>query len=767
MILPDAASSPLILRLFGPFEALVSGRSLPPLRSRKTLWLLALLALKRGREIERSWLAGTLWPESAEPQALTGLRQVLSDLRRALGGESARLRCPSRHVVSLDLTGADVDLIAFDDAIARGDLPSLERAVSLYRGPLLEGCLEEWAFQERSVREAACLSSLERLAIHERIRGDLHRATDLLRRAVVIDPLRESARRRLMETLADGGNAAEAILVYRELRTLLHRETLAEPDPRTTEQFRRIRARSRNVLSPHPAKDASPPPLRIPHPLTPLIGREAQSEEIIALLTSSRLLTLVGTGGVGKTRLALQVAESVVEEYPDGVWFVDLSGISDPSLVAPATATTLGLREDPSRSVTETLQSYLMVRSLLLILDNCEHLIEACSGLAESLLRECTRIRILATSRRPLGLIGEVAWRTPSLSLPDPLNATASDLSRSEAARLLIARAKAANPPFEPDDRDRSSIVNICRQLDGIPLAIELAATQVRSLPLGEIEARLENGFRLRIGGSRAGPARHRTLKATLDWSHELLDDRDRMLLRRLSVFPGDFDLDAAQAIGLERGREDYAVVEAVSSLVDQGWVVYQKRDGKGRYRLLETVRQYGRERLEESGEEETIGGRHRDRYLGMAERTALGLYGPGRKHLMDQFEEEHANLRAALEWSRSRAEDGHLLLRMTAALSEFWFERGHWSEGQRWIEVALGMTELPASSSRIDTLVGASELARWQGRYPEAIAWAEEGLALALERGDRRAAARSLMALGDVRSSHDQKGYQTTRSCM
>jgi len=342
--------APLVLRLFGPFDAQVNGRPLPPLRSRRGQWLLALLILRHGREVERGWLAGTLWPDNPESQALYNLRRNLVSLRHALGVEAGRLRAPTPHTLSLDLQGAEADVAAFDAAITQGDAPSLRRAVALYRGPLLEGCGEEWAFPERQAREGAYLSALEQLADRALTDRDVPAAEGYLRQAAAVDPLRESAQRALMQALAVGGNDAAALLTYRELRLRLHRELNAEPDPETTVLFQQIRAEARRrAASPasgvgceapgdrgrgsgaapapslrmpgaawvRPARFTSPVagdplheaiPHNLPLQLTRFVGREDQIAEVMDWLTTHRLVTLTGIGGCGKTRLALQVA---------------------------------------------------------------------------------------------------------------------------------------------------------------------------------------------------------------------------------------------------------------------------------------------------------------------------------------------------------------------------------------------------------------------------------------------------------------------------
>src|SRR5918997_3914016 len=346
----------------------------------------------------------------------------------------------------------------------------------------------------------------------------------------------------------------------------------------------------------------------LPLQLTSFVGREREIAEARDLLAEQRLLTLTGPGGCGKTRLALKAAAELAERFEDGVWLVELASLSDPALVPQTVAFALGMREQPGRLLTDTLSEYLELKKMLLVLDNCEHLVEACAQLAEALLRACPNLRILATSREALGITGETGWLVPSLSLPDPRYLPPVDeLPRYEAARLFIERAAAMLPTFELTDRNAAAVARLCRGLDGIPLAIELAAARVKVLSVEQIAERLHDRFRLLTLGSRTALPRHRTLRATIDWSHDLLSEEEKVLFRRLSVFVGGFALGAAEAVCVGEDLEENEVLDLLSHLVDKSLVVMQERGGGMRYGLLETVRQYGREKLEESGEAEAV----------------------------------------------------------------------------------------------------------------------------------------------------------------
>ncbi len=578
---PGEAGAGLTVRLFGPVEVRVGGEPLRSLHSRKGLWLLALLALRAGRDVEREWLAGVLWLDSDATHARRNLRQSLSDLRLALGPEAARLAAQGARTVRFVLEGAFVDALAFDAALARGDAESLAEAVSLYRGPLLEGCVEEWCLPERQQREQAYLGALAALAIAATARGEPPKATEYLRTALAMDPFREDLQRGLMGAMAAAGNPTAALLVYREYRELLRGEMGAEPAEETTTLFRRLREETRAGSSrqePGGRRQAAEgqaaggrrQAARLPVPLTELIGREAAGREVAVLLAparswnsepGSRLVTLTGAGGIGKTRLALQVATELAEEFLDGVRFVELAALSDGALVPDTVAGALGIAEPAATHpagappAVESLCEALRECELLLALDNCEHLVPACAELADQLLGRCPRLRILATSRQPLGLVGEVAWRVPSLAAPGspPPPAGVKDalayFFEFDALRLFVARAQQANPGFRLTPADAATVAQICRRLDGIPLAIELAAARVRAMPAAAIAARLDDRFQLLTGGSRTALPRQQTLRGALDWSYDLLTEEERALMRRLSVFAGGWTLEAAEEV--------------------------------------------------------------------------------------------------------------------------------------------------------------------------------------------------------------------------
>ncbi|HEY6403819.1 MAG TPA: AAA family ATPase, partial [Blastocatellia bacterium] len=471
-------------------------------------------------------------------------------------------------------------------------------------------------------------------------------------------------------------------------------------------------------------------------------------------MKQSRLLTLTGAAGSGKTRLAIQVAAGLAGDFSDGVWWGELASLSHPALVPQTIAAMLGVREQPNRALTETLRDYLRPRQILLILDNCEHLVAACATLADLLLRACPGLKLLATSRQSLGVNGEAIWPVPPMSIPDAIDPSPTEeLIRCEAARLFIDRASAARPRFVLTEQHAPVVAQICRRLDGIPLAIELAAARMKALSVEEIASRLVDCFRLLTVGGRTETPRHQTLRAAVDWSHDLLTEPERALMRRLSVFVGDFTLEAAEAVfgcGLQGEGGDDAL-NLLSSLVDKSLVVVAaERAGKSRYRLLETMRQYGRERLSESGETAEVQLRHLSFFLKLAEMIEPEINTGERDLWLAWLESEQGNMRAALRYA---VELGELeaKLQLAGSLFWFWFHRGYWSEGREWLKAPRSLSEnhLVSKRARAKVLFGEGTIAWAQGDTGAAYAQLVESVAVWRELDDPLGLAYALQFLG------------------
>ena len=780
MTTTEAAVAPLTIRLFGPLTVLVQGQPLPQLRSRKGQWLLALLTLRHDRPIEREWLAGTLWPDVDSAQAFASLRPVLSELRKALGNEGDRLQSPNRHALLFNLTDADVDVVAFDAAIAGKTSAGLEQAVALYRGTLLEGCAEEWVTQERMERERNCLWALHTLADASLTAGDYGAAADYYRRAGTLNPWGDEARRGLMESLDRGGDRNAALQVYREFVELLRSDLRATPDEKTRALYARLRDEARRqTAAPHiPREETKAAPKVVgylPHPLTDLIGREDERLEVADRLRRSRLVTLIGPGGIGKTRLAIEVAAEVVAGYPDGVWLVSLESLSEGGQVAGQIAAALGVKEEPNRPLLQTVTDTLRRKRLLLVLDNCEHLVEASAQAVGHLLRECAGVRVLATSREALGITGETAWSVPSLAVPELKHLPQGNATRLrvllsyESVQLFVERAQAVHQSFTLTGTAAQTVAEICSYLEGIPLAIELAAVRVKSLTVEQIAARLHDHLGLIMGRTLMTASRQQTLRTTVDWSYTLLSDQERVLLQRLSVFVGGWSLEAAGSVCAAPAngeRPEIAgaqVLDVLASLTEKSLVAFEERDTEigGRYRLLEMVRQYAAERLEASGEIEQVRARHRDWLMAFVEETEPLLKAGAQEQSLRRLDAERDNVRATLLWNGAQASAD---LRLTGALYQYWYVRGYWSEGRERLSRALGRDAAQTrTAERAKALNGAGALAYSQGDYASARSLHEESLSIRRELGDRQGVASSLNSLGKV--AYDQGDFASARS--
>ncbi len=479
----------------------------------------------------------------------------------------------------------------------------------------------------------------------------------------------------------------------------------------------------------------------LPAELTTFIGRETELAELHDLLGTRRLVTLVGAGGCGKTRLALHAAADAVGEYANGVWWIELAAITHADLVPTALATVLGFREEAGKTLSETLNTQLSDQDTLIVLDNCEHVIDACARLSEELLTSAPNLRIVATSREALGVDGETAWHVPSL-----------DVDR--AVQLFVERATLVRPNFAPNADDLSLISDICVRLDGIPLAIELTAAWTRMMQLGQIAAALDDRFRLLTGGSRTAVPRQRTLESSVAWSHDLLGERERILLRRLSVFAGGFTLDAAESVCADEQLDRYAVLDILSRLVDKSLVQVSHEERDARYSLLETIRYFARERLFEAGESGVTRDRHLDCFLALAELAAPKLPGGDAPEWLSRLEREHDNLRAALEWADAKHKD-ELFLRLCGALTLFWELRCYLAEGGRWLARALA-TEGEPSVIRARALWGAAHVALYGGEFETTLRRIPEAIAMAETVGDRWSEARAKNTLGYLSTVSD-----------
>ncbi len=505
----------------------------------------------------------------------------------------------------------------------------------------------------------------------------------------------------------------------------------------------------------------------LPQSLTSFIGREQQISELQGLLRKNRLVTLTGAGGCGKTRLAMQMVADLVPAYPDGIWLVEFAALADPRLLPHSVAHVLGLKEQPDKALTQTITEYLAPRHLLLILDNAEHLLEACARFADTVLRKCAKVGVLVTSRERLGIAGELTYRVPPLSMScTEQRVTAGRISECESVRLLVERVQLQLPHFVVTEQNAPALGSICRRLEGIPLAIELAAVRVRSMPVEEVSRRLDQRFDLLTGGSRTALPRHRTLRTLIDWSYDLLSDAEQALLCRASVFSGGWTMEAAERVCVGDTVDTENLVDVLTSLVDKNLVLAQARHGATRYGLLETVRHYARDRLRERGDDMNLMRRHLDCMLALAQEAEARLIGEDPHVWFERLETEHDNFRSALAWSctvEGSPADG---LRLASLMGRFWWEHGHLSEGRRWLSSLIAaVPSARIDATRANALRQEGILARAQTDYAGARKLLEEALAIFRTLGDRRGVGQALNSLASM--AIDQGDYPVAQSLL
>ena len=499
----------------------------------------------------------------------------------------------------------------------------------------------------------------------------------------------------------------------------------------------------------------------LPVQMTSFIGREKEMAEIAQAIHDHRLLTITGSGGTGKTRLALQVAAEMLDQFANGVWFVELAPLTHPDLIPAAILAGFGLREQEGRTSAQLLLDYLREKNLLLILDNCEHVVEASAQLTDTLLHHARTIKIIATSREALGVGGELIWQAPVMSLPDVKQLPALErLTQYEAVQLFIERALLVQPHFTVTKDNAPAIAQICSHLDGIPLAIELAAARVKMMTVEQVSARLDDRFRLLTGGSRTSLERHQTLRAAIDWSYNLLTEREKKMFRSLAVFSGGWTLEAAEQVCVEEGSGS-DILDLLTRLVDKSLVNLYETAGEARYRMLETTRQYATEKLKESGEEESAQDSHLIYFLQLAEEAEGQLTGPDQAQWLNRLEREHDNFRSALRWCMESGKSEEAA-RMAGALGTFWFKHNHFSEGRRLFSNILERDWNISAHAQVKAWRFAGLLARWQKDTTEARRIFTENLQREEALGDQWGIAFSFHLLGNV--AEIEEAYEKAR---
>ena len=761
---------------------------LPISEDAEAMQLFALLLLSREfcpdegvvteqNEVRREWLLAKLYPDlfAAEPQrARDRMAYALKKLEAALqirADMGAMKR--ERNVVVAALDHLVMDVREIEQAAKQIHTPkNQESVIALADRPLLDGMpylwLQETPFQKVRVELDSCfLTALARQADSQVVQmeraneaGRLADADACRSKAL---PLLDKAAERLRGYGGLHGRPEHAPLLPLKAQFLDLRRRAAYPLPDAGEA--------------DGAADTVPPPTHnLPSPATSFVGREGELADIQALLTSGRLVTLTGMGGCGKTRLAVQAAWNLLGGW-ESVRLVELAGLNAPDQIPPAMAAVLGVAEQKGITVTDALTAFLQDKRMLLLLDNCEHLLrdegsrdkgssddglgdDDCGTIVAALLRSCPTLSVLATSREPLNIAGEHLCRVPPLPFPAPdfLPEGVADpvaaLLGYDAARLFVDRALQFRR-FTPGPENVGPVAAICAALDGIPLALELAAARVRALPLEQIAEMLSDRFGLLTTGRRESPSRHKTLRAVIDWSYDLLNGAEQGLLRHLSVFAGGWTLDAAEAVGTPEGGD---ILDLLNSLVDKSMVIADLAASPGRYRMLETVRQYAQDRLREAGGWEETHRRHRDHFLALAEEAAPHLKGPEPTRWLDRLETEVSNLRVALEWRTDEP-----AVRLACALTRFWLVRGYLQEGGQWLERGARSADDVSEHLRAKALNCAGSLAFASGNFQDARRLNEESLAVSQRTGDQAGIAESLNSLGGVVAHQGDYGEAKT----
>lgn len=726
------------------------------LPTRKVESLFAFLVL-HPEEHAREKLAALFWGDFPDLQARTSLRTALTTLRKHLGehlflADSRSVQLNPDYPLWVDALEFEKQVTKF---ISESPLDPGTVDLQLYQGDLLADLYDDWVEPKREHYRDLYLSTLLRLTDYFRSRSQYENAVQVAQKLLMSDPGNERAHQHLMFCYLALGNRSAALRQYEECERILRDDLGVSPMPETL----RLHERIKESITEQKPREAML--TNVPIPLTSFIGRQRELEEVKRLLFNTRLLTLRGAGGCGKTRLAIQVATDLVERFKDGVWWVELAPLMDEMLVPQVVASALGIREMANQSLIEALTSFLREKNLLLVLDNCEHLIGACAQFAQAVLSVCPNVKILTTSRQRIGLTGETVWRVPELSMPDLQHVPSAELLMGyDGIRLFVERAAAVASGFLLTEENASAVAQLCIRLDGIPLAIELAAACIEVLAVEEIIAHLEDRFRLLMGGSRTALPRHRTLQATMDWSYELLSKEEQMLLRRLSVFAGSCSLEAAESICSGGGIEKDQVLNLLGSLIDKSLVTLEAYGGTARYGLLDTIREYGRVKLQQSAESQWVQNRHLEFFLTLAEQAEAKLLGAEQLVWVRRLQVEHANLRTALRWSEGDQYGVEAGLRLAGALWRFWEICGYLSEGREWLATLLSNTKAREGSTeaRARALTAAGRLALFQGDFSAAWLLLEEGLAIWQDLGPlgQWGVAISLMGIGRVAFRQD-----------
>jgi len=748
--------------------------------------VLGVLALRTGNAVSVAELIDAMWRDgAAPPSAVKTVRSHVAHLRQTLRGhgcDDALRPSPPGYLLALP-TGA-VDRFRFERAAATGRghrdrgehaeaAEHLDAALGFWRGDVLAGCeLHGWAAADATRLAEARLAVIEDRLDVGLVSGDHQQARQAvaeLEYLVRQHPFRERLWELLMLALHADGRQADALAAYQRARTVLRDELGVDPGRRLRELESSILRGDRPAAPAPPARTGaavlagSPrprPPGRVPAPVTPLVGRDAETRAVAELVHTHRLVTLSGSGGCGKTRVAIAACRALAGDRFDPVVFVDLAPVADPAHVALSVATALGVPQHPHLPLADTVAQHYAGHRPLLVLDNCEHLVQACAELVDDLLAGCPDLHVLATSRAALGAAGETVWTVPPLRVP-PAGVTAAGLAGYSGAELFAQRAGVADLAALTPAEARA-VAAVCAAVDGLPLAIELAAARARVLSLPDLAALLTERFDILAGGPRTARPQHRTLRACVEWSYELLDADEQALLRALAVVSGTCDLPAVAAL-CPPSRSSIVALDLVDQLVGKSLLVTERLPTGTRYRLLDTIRRYAAERLDADQEESrTAHQRHATHYVWLAEDLDGRLRGAELEHVLSRLAADHDNFRAAMAWLTSSdgdQEDATAALRLARALWQYCYLRGHYAEGRRWLRTALAATA-PSAPGRLlgAALDGAAALAHYACDYGEATELGARALVRYQQLADRRGTALALTRLGSI--AREQADY-------
>jgi predicted ATPase/DNA-binding SARP family transcriptional activator len=750
----------LYIHLFGHLRVFEDEQPLTFSALPKTLPLWAYLLLHRDKPVPRDKLAYLLWPDVPERKARANLRRHLYDLRQALPpapGDRPWLLLEAGAVQWNPEAKIWLDLAEFERLSTSTD--HLAKAVELYGGDLLPDCYDDWISFERERLRNQYFDNLAALIEENRACGDFPQAITYLQELLNHDPLREDALRDLLVLRYRIGDRAGAIKSYLNFEQCLQEELDALPMPETRQLYNAI---VQNIPLPasrmsriEPVRPAAPHSL--PAPLNAFVGRAKELSAIQNLLSTSgsrvRLLTLTGPAGAGKTRLALEAGNRFLKSqpgfFPDGIFFVDLSSIGESSLVIPAVAETLRLEERSDQPLLDVLKGFFRDRYLLLILDNFEHVIPAAPVIAD-VLTVAPNLRVLVTSRAVLRVYGEHEYAVPPLPLPDLDRPASENLRDNAAVSLFLTRARERKPDFDLTEMSATTVAEICVRLDGLPLAIELAASRIKMFTPAAILSRLTNRLAFLTDGPRDLPRRHRTLRGAIEWSYDLLDEDEKCLFASLGVFPGGCTLEAAEAVcGSFCGGE---VATALSSLLDESLIHRTEQNGETRFGMVGAIREYALEQLSRSRQLNTLRQNHAEYYVALAEQAHLVRKSPQYAVFLKVLRAEYDNLREALLWLLNEAADDtrvQLGAKLTQALWAFWEMSGRFSEARAWNAQALLHADRLALDMRTYLLYQAGWFSQLQGEYPSADAFYQEGLGLARRAGDEKLIVMGLHSLG------------------